>query len=268
MVPMSTERLLQRLDAIGLSLQDTGHALALLALGSVGTELDRLDAYSDLDFFVVVQEGCVPLYLEDLGWLQAVCPIAYSFRNTAIGYKILFEDGIYGEFAIFTAAELALASFPAARIVWKAAGVDAAIRLPRQVPAAPAERPTEELVGEIVTNLYVGLGRAARGERLSALRFIQLYPVDRILELAPRIETEQMAHRDPFTAERRAEQRFPTLAQELPRFMQGYDRSPESAVAILAFVERHWAVDPAMKRAILALLPAGLGAEGRADAEG
>lgn len=259
---MEKAQLLQRLDEIGRSLQQTGDAVALLGLGSVGTELDRLDAYSDLDFFVIVREGTVPLYLEDLGWLEAVCPIAYSFRNTSVGYKFLFEDGIYGEFAIFTEAELAQAVFPEARLVWKAAGVDESIRLPRQPPAPPAERATEELVGEIVTNLYVGLGRAARGERLSALRFIQLFAVDRLLELAPRIEAEQTAHRDPFSAERRAEQRYPLLAEVLPRFMQGYDRSPESAAALLAFVEQHWAVDPAMKREILALLPARLRANG------
>ena len=50
---MSKERLLQRLDEIGLSLAGTGHALALLALGSVGTEPDRIDAYSDLDILAV-----------------------------------------------------------------------------------------------------------------------------------------------------------------------------------------------------------------------
>lgn len=259
---MSNEPLLRRMDAIGRSLASTGDAVALLALGSVGTELDRLDAYSDLDFFVIVRAGTVPQYLEDLGWLQVVCPIAYCFRNTSVGYKFLFEDGIYGEFAIFTEGELAQMSFPEARIVWKAPEIDAAIRLSHQPPVPPTPRPTEELVGEIITNLYVGLGRAARGERLSALRFIQLFAVDRLLELAPRIETEQAAHRDPFSAERRIEQRFPTLAGELPRFMQGYDRSPESAVALLAFVERHWTVDPAMKREILALLPAHLRAAG------
>jgi hypothetical protein len=41
----------------------------------------------------------------------------------------------------------------------------------------------------------------------------------------------------------------------LPGFIQGYDRTPESAAAILAFLERHWPVNPAIKQAILALLP-------------
>jgi hypothetical protein len=47
--------LLYRLDEIGKSLEKSGHALALIGLGSVGLELERLDQYSDLDFFVIVQ---------------------------------------------------------------------------------------------------------------------------------------------------------------------------------------------------------------------
>ena len=51
------ELLLKRLDEIGRSLKKTGKALALLGLGSVGVELDRIDDYSDLDFFVIVKDG-------------------------------------------------------------------------------------------------------------------------------------------------------------------------------------------------------------------
>ena len=52
-----TELLLQRLDDIGQSLKDSRQALALLALGSCGAERERLDQYSDLDFFVIVKDG-------------------------------------------------------------------------------------------------------------------------------------------------------------------------------------------------------------------
>jgi lincosamide nucleotidyltransferase B/F len=51
---MNTQSLLTRLDEIGQSLAHSGHALALIGLGSDGQELDRLDASSDLDFFVIV----------------------------------------------------------------------------------------------------------------------------------------------------------------------------------------------------------------------
>ncbi len=54
---VDTQSLLKRLDEIGLSLERSGHGLALLGLGSVGLELDRIDAYSDLDFFAIVEAG-------------------------------------------------------------------------------------------------------------------------------------------------------------------------------------------------------------------
>ncbi len=256
---MTTEALLQRMDAIGRSVADTGHALAVLALGSVGVEQDRIDAYSDLDFFVIVQEGYAPTYLADLHWLRVVCPIAYCFQNELQGYKLLFADGIYAEFAVFTLAELAQLEFPEARIVWKGREVDVGIGRPQRVHVAVAPRSADALIGEILTNLYVGLGRYRRGERLSALRFIQGYAVDRLLELAPHFPMAQPMQHDAFGPERRFEQRFPTIAQMLPQFMQGYDRSPESAAAILAFLEQHWVLNPAMQQAIRALLPAYLG---------
>jgi hypothetical protein len=258
------EALLRRLDDIGRSVQSTGNALALLAFGSAGTERDRIDEYSDLDIFVIVREGHQQAFRDDLGWLSSVCPIAYSFPNTPHGYKLMFEDGIYAEVDVFTPAELGQYDFPEGRIVWKDEGVDEAIRFPQR-PAPQRERliaaPQQErltpdwLIGEIVTNLYVGLGRFHRGEKLSALRFVQGYAIDRIVELAHFIETEQPAHRDAFIYERRFEQRFPMLSGELPRFIQGYDRTPESALAILEFLERHFQVHPAIKRAIMKLMP-------------
>lgn len=51
------ERLLRRLDAIGGSLERRGEALLLLGVGSVGVETERIDDYSDLDFFVIVKPG-------------------------------------------------------------------------------------------------------------------------------------------------------------------------------------------------------------------
>ena len=103
---MDTQSLLIRLNEIGRSLEQSDHALALIGLGSVGLELDRLDCYSDLDFFAIVEAGYKHTYLDSLQWLSGVHPIAYSFPNTEDGYKILFADGIFCEFAVFEPAEL------------------------------------------------------------------------------------------------------------------------------------------------------------------
>lgn len=244
--------LLARLDAIGAALADSGRALALIGLGSSGAETDRLDGYSDLDFFAVVEPGARDDYINDLAWCRAAHPVAYAFRNTPDGYKLLFADGIFCEFAVFEPAGLAAAQFAAPRLVWRRDDFDPALAAAPPI-AGEAAQTTEWLIGEALTNLLVGLGRERRGERLSAMRFIQSYALDRLLHLAPRIEAERGAHRDPFAPERRVEARLPALAARLPELAQGYGRNVESARAILAFLETEFAVEPAIAAAIRAL---------------
>ncbi len=244
------QTLLARLDAIGRSLEGSGHALALIGLGSVGLELDRLDAYSDLDFFAIVEDRYKLRYIENLDWLSAVCPIVYHFRNTPDGHKLLFQDGIFCEFAVFEQTELRSIPFARGRIIWKRPEVDDTIGVPSVTGPLKPNDTLEWLLGEALTNLYVGLSRLRRGEKLSAARLIQHYAVDRVLDLAPRIEPGTSAPKDAFAPERRFEQRFPGVAQALPSFVQGYDRNRESARAILEFLEQHFEVNPAMAAAI------------------
>jgi hypothetical protein len=246
------QQLLNRLDAIGESLKSSGDALALLGLGSVGTELSRLDAYSDLDFFAIVHQGFKARYINNLDWLSNINPIAYAFRNTVDGYKVLFEDGIFCEFAVFEPQELANIPFSAGRIVWKAADFDESLLAPT-MPSPEFVNTVEFHLGEALTNLYVGMGRYHRGEKLSAARFIQKYAVDQILLLAARIETAQPAFLDAYSKDRRFEQRFPTIAAQLAQFIQGYERSPQSALAILEFLESHFGVNAAIVARIRAL---------------
>ena len=248
------QHLLERLDAIGKSLGATGQGLALLGLGSVGTETDRLDDYSDLDFFAIVKPGSKNRFLARLDWLESVCPLAYSFQNTVDGYKALYSDGIFCEFAVFEPQELSEIPFANGRIIWKEAGFDEAICTPR--PRQQTAHPVEWFLGEALTNLYIGLGRLHRGEKLSATRFIQGFAVDRIVELSKHIETAQPVHEDIFGGERRYEARFPATASRLPEFVQGYERNIESARAILQFLDSHFEVNPAIRAAILRLCEA------------
>lgn len=248
-------QLLARLDAIGAALAASERALALIGLGSAGAETDRLDDHSDLDFFVVVEPGARDAYLDDLGWCAAAHPVAYAFRNSADGYKLLFADGIFCEFAVFAPDELARVPFAAPRLVWARADFDPALATAPVLPATLPPMP-EWLVGEALTNLFVGLLRERRGERLTAARFIQGYAVDRLIQLAPLREAERPVHRDPFTLERRVEARLPELAAQLPAFVQGYGRNVASARAILAFLEASYPLDPTMVTAIRALCDA------------
>jgi len=249
----SRERLLGRLDQIGRALAESGRGLALLALGSCGRELDRLDEHSDLDFFAVVVPGAKAAFLDDLGWLARIRPIAFSYRNTPDGHKVLFDDGIFCEFAVFEPDELAAIPYAPGRVVWRADGFDS-VRLEPRRPLPHVEASSAEwLLGEVLSNLYAGLCRFRRGERLAAMRLVQGTAVELALRLAEQEQMGALAPRDPFNAERRFERRSPALAAELERFLPGYARTPEAARAVLAFLERRWPVNAAMAAAIRAL---------------
>lgn len=244
-------RLLARLDAIAQSLAQRPEALALLALGSVGRERERLDAYSDLDFFVIVAPAAKTAFIDDLAWLAAAAPIVYSFRNTADGHKALFEDGIFCEFAVFEPAELPKIPFAPGVLVFKRAGFDEELAQPRAV-AGETTTPTREwLVGEILCNLLIGLNRFHRGERLAAAFMVQQYAVRHLLQLADlKGMASPLAPRDPFAPERRAERRFPQLAAQLDRLMPGAADTPAAVRAILALLAQLEPVPAPMRAAL------------------
>jgi hypothetical protein len=247
------QALLDRLDAIGRALQDRGDALALIGLGSVGQDTDRLDAWSDLDFFAIVEPGRKARYVDTLDWLAAAHPLAWHFRNTADGHKALMADGVFCEFAVFEPSELDAVAFAPGRVVWRRGDVGDDIALPRR-PLPAATLPDETwIVGEALSCLVVGLQRWHRGERLSAARLVQGHALDRLIEL------DALRHApapgDPFNRERRLEQRQPSLADELPALVPGYAATPAAAGAMLEALRRRGALlDAAMVRRIDDLL--------------
>lgn len=247
------ETLLDRLSAIGQSLSLRPRARALLGLGSVGQARDRLDAYSDLDFFAVVQAGSKQSFLNDLSWLSDIAPVTYCFQNTPDGFKLLYADGIFCEFAVFEEPEMDTAVYTPGSIVWKAEGVDPAIAIPKVPPPALNDKETDWLIGEALTNLYVGLMRDHRGEHLSAMRFIQSFAVDRAINLFDQSSANTDKGQDPFNPERRLEQRLPELGPLLPDMMQGYLNNRPSALAILSLLNQHFSLPEGMVREIQTL---------------
>ncbi len=73
------EILLQRLDEIGKVLEQKEGTLALLGLGSVGMETDRIDEYSDLDFFVIVSAGYKQRFIDHIRLAGGNSPISLFF---------------------------------------------------------------------------------------------------------------------------------------------------------------------------------------------
>jgi hypothetical protein len=244
------QRLLERLDDLGCVLAGRGDALALLGLGSVGVDLARLDGHSDLDFFVIVDDGAKQRYLDSIDWLEELGPIVFDFVNTVDGRKVLFADGIFAEYAVFTLAELRAAAYPPARIVWRRDDAPGDLESSGGVPRPAPHESAEFEVNEALTNLYIGLHRDARGERLSAMRFIQSYAVDRLLTFLYLTEPESSPRQDAFVVERGAERRFGSDVLPLSSFAPGYDRNREAALAMLEWLEARTEVNESLAAAI------------------
>lgn len=253
--PVITPKVLQdRLTALAQALMRRDDALALLALGSVGLEIDRVDAWSDLDFFVLVRDGAKSRYIDNLDWLAAAHPLVWHFQNSADGQKALMADGVFCEFAVFEVRELSHIPYAAGRFVWRRDEVEPAVSSP--VLALPAPHDAQWLVGEALSNLLVGLQRHARGEKLAAMRMVQVCALDRVLEFLETRAPQSVgakASRDPFNVDRRIEMRDSRVAAALPEWAKGYQHTVSAALALLALLESYGVVNDRVSERIRAL---------------
>ncbi len=235
--------LLNRLQSIAVGIASWPDSLALLGLGSAGMDVNRLDDYSDLDFFVIVRSGTKQNYLNDLSWLERHSVIVYYFKNTEDGYKALYEDGVFLEFAVFEPDELKTIPYPPGKVIWASPECDQSLANPQIDLPQPKNVDKDWAVNEALSLLYIGLSRFLRGEKLSAFRFVQVYAVDRIIELSQFLAEENPVDPDPFVFDRRFEQRFPEFATALPGMMQGYEHTPQSALDLLKQLEAVYPVN-------------------------
>ena len=114
----------------------------------------------------------------------------------------------------------------------------------RQAAAARASS-TDWLIGEALSNMIVGLQRHARGEKLAAMRMIQVHSLDRVLEFLELLQPgshDSWAARDPFNVDRRIEMRSSQVVPALPLWAGGYERTVPAALALLEALEAHDAV--------------------------
>jgi lincosamide nucleotidyltransferase B/F len=242
--------LLTRLETLTEVLRQDPDCLGLLALGSA-SDVSRMDAYSDLDFFVIVKPGTVHRFLEDDTWLSACAPLAYRFRNTPDGHKALWDDGIYAEYAVFEVATLATIPYTKGRWCFQREG----FLLPDQ-PQRPLPDPRQDPVfayNEALTNLLVGMMRYRRGERLAGARLIHVHAIDRLLATLEDPTLPLSASVDPFSLDRRIEFRHPEIIPLLQDVMGDLDHLPQATLALLAYLEVRMDIPKAMHQRIIDL---------------
>lgn len=240
-----------RLESIAQTLRSSNNVYALLGLGSAGVDRTRMDKYSDLDFFVIAKEGFKQEFIDDLGWLKASGELGFSVKNTVDGHKFLYLDGVFCEFAVFEPHELRQIPFSKGRVVWAEEGFNCDLLMPTNTAGSYSRSSDIEwIIGESLTNLYVGLGRYCRGEKLSAFKFVQVFSADRLLDLLHIKYESKSTEVDQYMPDRRAEARLPMTEPLFEMFCQGYGKTPESALTQLQWLEENFSINEYIAREI------------------
>ena len=222
----------------------------LLGLGSM-SELSRMDQYSDMDFFLIVEDGFKETYIKDLSWFGK--EIVFSFQNTKDGYKVLFADGVFAEFAVFIQSEMPHIGFTKGKVYYAKPGFDLSIVEPKQLkPKKPLN--VDFNINEALTNLYVGVLREKRGEHASSFTFIQVYAADLIMRLFEDLFVAADTLDDYYVFERRIEFKYQESKKILSGLKQGYDKNLESALFALEFLNLYYSVNQAMVIRIKSLI--------------
>ncbi len=154
--------------------------IGLVLLGSASEAgAARRDEWSDHDFFAIAAEGRGAAARASLGWLPEPERIALVVSEGEIGRVVLYDDGHVLEFALAEAGELTGAPVGQATVaVDDARGTVASLVRAgqQQVVRGDGFDPAMD-AGLVLVKLLIGVGRARRGEVLTAGEFIRVWAV-------------------------------------------------------------------------------------------
>jgi predicted nucleotidyltransferase len=214
----------------------------VVLLGSAA-DTARADEWSDVDLWLVVAEGAQERYREDLSWLPGHEDIAVVARETEHGRAVVFGDGSYVELAVASPADLTVFRATQARVVLDRGGVAEAVAAITVAPPGPDREPARRALAMLCGRLLVGVGRARRGELVSAGRFVRELAVGEVL-VALRLlrPPADEAALDPLDPTRRVERAYPVHAGALAAACRE-DVEP-CARRLLDLAERWFAGEP------------------------
>lgn len=187
-----------------------------LVLAGSSAETSRRDEWSDHDFLVIVVDGVAEQYRTNLSWLPDHDQLAFSFRETAHGLKALYRDGLMLEFAIFTRDEFAGCALNHYRVAVDGDGIGALAAQIQQRSLSPSTVDRAQEFRNFVALVYIGTGRARRGERLSANSMIRQWAMSHLLVLLRDLmPSERAVALDALDPWRRFESVDPGLAADI-----------------------------------------------------
>jgi hypothetical protein len=195
--------------------------LALVAIGSLA-QSERVDRWSDHDFWVITTTAAQAGFLTDLSWLPDHTAIALTLRPAEQYYTVLYATGHIAEFAIFGPHDLARGRLTSFRMLFDKGDITTHIQtIARNIQQEQASGYNASATfGHFLIALCTGAGRAARGEVLSASTYIFQYALDALLTLITHhIPPQRPDLSDPFDPRRRFERVYPDLSTTLIRLL-------------------------------------------------
>ena len=207
---------------------------------------------------IVNADSKFPL-LDNLAWLSEVQHIAYSYRRNPNGHRLLFSDGIFCELYLYSDNQLQPGPAPNYYPqVWHNNSYSST-DMPHFDQSCEGGKPAP-LVGELLTNIIIGLRRFARGDKYLAFTNVQQTALNHLLTLvelwqpeSSSTESESGETETESNSEPNLESKYPELAEHLPTFCGGYNNTPESAIAMLGYLENFLPINHFVKDQIFNL---------------
>ncbi len=187
--------------------------VGLVLVGSAA-ETERVDAWSDHDFFVITSSGSQESLRTDLNWLPNSHSIAFSFRETEHGLKVVYESGAVLEFAIFDCTELQSCMVNHHRLAYGDHDVIQALETAKSRELNESSTDNLRDFRLFLSVLIIGAGRARRGEILTAGENIRSTAATALLKVLTR-QLDKDSRLDKFDPRRRFELVYPEIGNRI-----------------------------------------------------
>ena len=209
--------------------------IGLIFVGSAAAT-ERVDQYSDQDFFLVVTQGAGEALRQDLSWLPNHEAIAMRPRETAHGLKVVYQNGDVLEFAVFEDSELELSAANDYKVALDRANL--AERMEKIAHRSiPSEVDRAQELELFLSLILIGVGRSRRGEVLAAEQHIKSYALNHALRLIRLAKPVESSKRDTLNAYRRFELDYTELGRELAAVMLMATEDSAKSLAVLVLRE-------------------------------
>lgn len=208
-------------DALARSAAEHLDVIGLVLVGSAA-DTERVDEWSDHDFFLVVKVGSGERMRDNLSWLPDHEEIVIASRETAHGLKVVYRNGHVLEFAVFEDPELEMASVNYWAVPVDKSNITERVKsLEAKTKGTPFDE--EKEWGLFLALILIGVGRARRGEILIAGQGIRSYGLKHVLGFVrdrrkPVPGTEDLE--DNLDRFRRFEKQYPAEAALIERTLQ------------------------------------------------